>query len=143
MSTTNYSFDSIILNYAGVTISDYAADNDSITVEYNSDNFTKTVGNDGNVVINKNLDQTGIFRFNLMQNSKINGILSGLWNTAYNGVFSTAPISLTDLDSNTLSAAAEAWIIKIPKLTYGKEINSVQWGIECAKLQSFIGGSSL
>lgn len=142
-SSSYYSLDSVVVLVAGIEISNYSAEGDSIIIEFMQDNFTETVGNDGNVVINKNLNQTGTFTFNLMQTSKSNAVLSGIWSAAYNGVFSTVPVAITDLDGKSLFASAESWIIKMPSANYGKTANNRQWQLRSSKLQSFIGGSSL
>ena len=143
MSTTKYyTFEEVDLIVGGVPIKEFAAEGTGIKVEYyEPDRFTPTVGIDGNVVVNKNLNAMGNIEVTLMQTSESNPVLSGLLNAAYTGIFVTIPSSVTDINGNSLYTGAKTWLRTYPVSTFDKEVSARTWIIDVAKLITFIGSS--
>jgi len=105
------------------------------------DQFTPSVGIDGNVVVNKNLNAMGMFEINLIQTSESNPVLSAILTAAYNGVYSTFPVLVKDLNGNSLYTGAKCWLRRYPKSDFGKEVSTRTWTIDTSKMIPFIGGS--
>lgn len=143
MTTKYYSYEEIDLIVNGVPIREFAAEGTGIKIEYyEQDRFNPTVGIDGNVVVNKNLNAMGYIEVTLQQTSDSNPVLSTLLNSAYGGVFSTFATSVTDINGNSLYTGAKCWLRSYPVSNFNKEVSPRVWVIDISKLVSFVGNSS-
>ena len=144
MSTTKYyTFEEVDLIIDGVSIKEFAAEGTGIKVEYyEQDRFTPTVGIDGSVVVNKNLNATGNVEVTLQQTSDSNPVLSALLDAAYSGNFTTIAVSVTDINGSSLYTGAKAWLRSYPSSTFNKEVSPRAWIIDIAKLITLVGNSA-
>lgn len=137
-----YTFEEVDLIIDGIPIKEFAAEGTGIKVEYyEQDRFTPTVGIDGNVVVNKNLNAMGNIEVTLQQTSDSNPILSTLLNAAYTGVFATFAASVTDINGSSLYTGAKCWLRNYPVSNFNKDVSPRIWTIDIAKLITFVGNS--
>lgn len=142
MTTKYYTFEEVDLIVGGVAIAEFAAEGTGIKVEYyEQDRFTPTVGIDGNVVVNKNLNAMGNIEVTLQQTSDSNPILSTLLSAAYGGIFSTFPTSVTDINGSSLYTGAKSWLRSYPSSTFNSEVSPRVWVIDVSKLITAVGNS--
>jgi hypothetical protein len=143
MSTKYYTFEEVDLIINGVPIKEFAAEGTGIKVEYyEQDRFTSTVGIDGNVVVNKNLNAMGNIEVTLQQTSDSNPVLSALLNAAYDGIFSTFAASVTDINGNSLYTGAKCWLKSFPVSNFNKEVSPRVWVIDISKLITIVGNAA-
>ncbi len=78
-----------------------------------------------------------------MKTSNGNDILSAIHNgdMAIAGGAGVAPILVRDRQGTQLFTSPEAWITKIPDVSYGKETNTVQWVFGVHNPINFVGGN--
>lgn len=118
------------------------ADGDSIEAERNEDAVALKVGLHGDGARTKNRNISGKFTVRLMQTSPSNDDLSAAALADANtnpGV--VHPFKIADHNGQTQAFSPEAWIVKVPKLTRGKDLGNAEWVFECLKMPIFIGGS--
>jgi hypothetical protein len=139
-----YDPERVVCMFRGIPISGFM-DGTMIAVEYDEDAVMKTVGGQGAVTATVNANRSGKFTFTLVQGSPTNDLLSELCAAlrAPGAALLTGPILVKDLNGTTLCSAAEAWVTKIAKTEFAKEITGREWVIDCAKLVMNTGGSVL
>jgi hypothetical protein len=118
------------------------ADGTFVTVERNSDAYTKVSGGDGIVSRAKSNDKSGSITFTIQQTSPSNDILSGfalLDEMSNNGI---VPVIIQDFSGRTTAVSAFGWIKKSPKAEFSKEITNREWVIDCADLDIKHGGNT-
>lgn len=104
--------------------------------------FTKKVGAQGEVARSKVNDDTAEVTITLLQTSDSNIILDALYAADRNspgGV--TNPITVKDILGTTLFFCLNSWGKKKAPLKFGKEVEDRVWVIDCAQVQSVIGGN--
>ena len=136
-----YNFDEVDVIIGGLPIKEFMGDTNAIQVTYDEKQYTSIIGTNGNVVVNRNLNQMGKFKFDLLQTANDNSVLSAMLNANLNGTFITKPIAITDLNGNSLHSGAKCWLQKFPDVAYGKQVVGRTWIFETEKLTSLIGNS--
>lgn len=127
-----YSPEDVILSIGGYLMSGYA-DGSFITVERETDAYTKLVGADGEVSRTRSANRSGALTLTLKQTSDGNRILGTFLasdETDDSGVFDCF---LKDNLGNTLFTG-EGWIRKPPAMEYGSEESNREWGIDLATI---------
>jgi len=130
------------LNFAGVIPTGYGED-EFLRVEKLADNFVEVVGTDGEVSRSKVMDKRATITFVLMKTSKTNALLSAIAardENLPNGA-GVGAVFIRDRQGDTVFRAAQAWIVRQPDVSLGKQAQSIEWQIRCAKLIPFIGGN--
>lgn len=130
-----------IPGFAAHTVGGYA-DGTFVKVAFDADQFTKTVGADGEVSRSKSNNYAGSIEITLTQVSDTNDALSALAiidRATSNGVI---PVTVADLRGRTLHVSTGAWVKKIPDTEFGKEQSNRTWMLDCETLESFVGGTS-
>lgn len=118
------------------------ADDDFIEVERDEDAFSKKAGVDGIVTRAKNNVRMGKITIRIMQSSPSNDDL-----TAFAKLDEATPpagsFAATARDGSGRSAfsAQTAWIKKLPKTVFKKDIEMREWVIDCGSLDVSIGGN--
>lgn len=119
------------------------ADGTFISVSMDENQFTKTVGADGNVSRSKSNNRTGTATLTLQQTSQSNDFLSALQAADELANGGAVPMMIKEIGSgSTLVFTQAAWIEKLPDVSYSKDIEDRSWTIATAQLQTFIGGNS-
>lgn len=127
------------MTFKGVNIVGIA-DGTYVEVERAEDGWSMYVGADGEVTRVRNRNRTGAVTFTLSQASITNTQLSAIAIADEKGGTGVGPLLIKDLNGETVYAAKEAWIRKIPKGEHAKEATTRQWVIDCAELTMVIGG---
>ncbi len=127
--------------FGGILV-DGLADGEAITVEFNEDAFTLTVGIDGKAVRNRMANRSGRITLNLIGSSATNDALSAVYNLdqALDNGAGVAPFILRDHNGRTLITAAECWIARPPDFSVDAEVGTRTWVLDAAFLEVNIGG---
>ena len=135
-----YSPDDYSVIFNGIPIEGFAED-ECIDIEFSTEGFQDDIGIDGHVVRYKTLDQRATVIFTLMAGSPCNKVLSAMYNTDLklpNGL-GVGPLLIRDTQGVTVFLGTQAWIQKMPKVTFGQKLGNREWTIRVAKLEAIIG----
>lgn len=138
---SEYCPDFVDIDYGGVIFTGYAED--FIEVEYEDDDFKKTVGALGDVTRTRQLNRSGKITVTLMDASPTNDALMLFALADRRSGSGFKPFLMRDRSSSTTVKATQAWVMKIPKINRKKESGTTQWVFEAAFIDVFIGGSVL
>ena len=143
MSLATYDPDDCTLVAFGIPISGYA-DGTFISVEFNEDSFSLTVGADGDACRAKTSNKSARMTITLLQSSASNDLLSAvhasdILTPSGDGI---GPFMLKDNSGRTLCAAEKAWIVKPPTTAFSREVESREWVLETDAMISHVGGNS-
>ena len=129
-----YSPDQVKITFRGTLITGFM-DGTFVECERNEDAYTIHVGSLGDVTRTRNLNKTGKITITLMQHAPINDLLSLFLATDDIGDIVPGALQIKDLTNGMRVHAAEAWIMKPPKIERGKESAGLQWVFECANME--------
>lgn len=135
MAFSKYNVKEIVASFGGVVLRGFAPDS-GITVEQNSEKFTRQVGSDGEVTRSASNDDTLNVKFTLSRQAACNRELMALHAGGFVG-----PFMLKDLNGDTLYVAEHAWIAELPSDEFSKEATGREWTIHTGAANSFIGGA--
>jgi len=130
----------VVLTVAGTPIGGYA-DGTMITVNRESDAFTKYVGTQGVVSRAKSNDKSGSVTIFLAQTSPSNDVLSAIAKDdelSNNGV---VPVVVKDIGGTSEHFGTFAWIRKVPESEYAREINAREWVLDASSLDQNVGSN--
>lgn len=120
----------ITVVFAGFPISGFA-DGTFVHVTMVNDGITTQVGADGEIARAINTDRRCTVTLTLQQTSESNDFLSTFFNIDMLTCGGRAgPILIQDLCGTTLFMSAQAWIVKMPDMEYGKEILTRAWQLQ-------------
>lgn len=106
------------------------------------DEFSKVVGSDGEVAVSRSNDQTCQLKITLLQTSLSNDILSTFHNLHRNNApGGVGPILVRDLKGTFSLSGPQAWTMKFADSTFGKEIQTREWTIDCGGVEVNIGSA--
>lgn len=114
-----------------------------IRVARNSDTFNVTVGSDGEATRARMNDKSATVVLTLQAESASNDVLSAAH--AADEISTGAgkgPLSIDDLNGNTLVAAAEAWVKKVADVEISNEATGREWTLESGRIEMTVGGST-
>jgi hypothetical protein len=137
----HYSADAVSMVFGNI-LADGTGDGEFLTVEFNEDAFTTTVGTDGKMIRNRILNRTGRVTLTLSAASQTNVALSTIYNLDQIGPGGAGVASLTIRDANsgqTLIHAPEAWIARPPDLSFDQTAAPRTWIFDCSRLDYFVG----
>lgn len=117
------------------------ADGTFVSIEMNSDAFTKVVGADGEVARSASADESGQITITLLQTSASNKILNDFHNADRLSLNGQGSVSIVDTNGTTLVAGADAWVKKHAVVEFGKEIVGREWVIDVGRLVVNQGGN--
>jgi hypothetical protein len=142
--TGTYDPSKLIVTIGSVIVSGFG-DGDSIKAERYEDNYFLKVGLDGGVARARNSNKTGKIEITLLSTSGANDQLSGFFLSESLVVDGTpiAPFVIADTSGRTVLSATQGWLKKIPSVTFGKEVGTNVWVMDCADLTVFHGGNEL
>ena len=140
--TKLYDPQSVIVTFGPNTIKGFAKDS-MVEAERNVDSFTTVVGVDGEGTRTRSANKSGKVTIKLMKTSSSNAVLSAIsqaheLSPAGLGVL---PLMIKDGLGNSLCFAAEAWVVKPPKVDYGAEVAERDWVFETASLNIIEAGN--
>ena len=114
---------------------------EGISISFNGEGFTQTIGLKGEVAINQDSNESGTVTLNLLSTSESNNYLSGLYITAKEGGQVEYPLVIRDQNGSTLYTSTDAVIKRIPDSTKAKETGTNSWEIICGTLTGYEGGN--
>lgn len=138
----NHAADAVIAVWNGININGYGNDT-FIEIERNEDGFITLTGALGDVTRARSLNKTGKVTFTLMASAPVNDLLAAAAQLDEDTGLGYGPLQIKDLNGNMLVSAADAWIMKRPKIERAREASTIQWVLECAELVVFEGGNVL
>jgi hypothetical protein len=136
-----YASDEVQIIVGGVPMSGLA-DGTFVSISRDEQAFTKVTGADGSTSRSKSANRAGSITITLKQTSPANDVLSGFMiadEQSNNGV---VPVMVKDTGGRTLHYASAAWVQQMPDQDFAKEINSREWVMDCARIDSFVGGNT-
>ena len=126
----------------GVPMSGFA-DGTFISIAFDEDQYTKTVGADGEVSRSKSNNNTATVSLTLKQTSSSNDALSALYQADRLSNGGVVPFMVKEIGSGrTLCFAQSAWVQKLSDVAYSKDIEDRAWTIATGQMQIFIGGNT-
>jgi hypothetical protein len=131
----------VIVTFKGARMKGFMAGT-YIMAEHANDAFTTTIGSDGEGTRTRSHDESGTVVLTLQAESPSNGVLSNA--LAADKIATGAgkgPLSIDDLNGNTLVAAAEAWVQKSASVEISNEASGREWTLATANLQITVGGA--
>lgn len=136
-----YAADEVRIVVGGALISGYA-DGTFVSVSRDEQAFNKITGADGTTSRSKSANKAGTITLILQQTSPSNDVLSAFMiadEQTNNGV---VPVLVKDTSGRTLHFAASAWVQQMPDQDFSKDIEERQWVLDCAAIDSFVGGNA-
>lgn len=130
---------SLVMTYAGILI-EGAMDGTFLVVEFDEDAFTKHVGAQGHVTRVLNANEGASAVITLGQGALANALLSARHLADRAGGDKHGPLLIKDLRGNTLIESDDAWIKKMARIEYAKEVTGREWTIDLGQARIFVGG---
>ena len=142
MTTRIYDSNQVQVSFSGIPVQGYA-DGDFLTIAMETPAFTSVVGTDGEVSRSKSNDLRATITITLMSTSITNDLFSAIYTAdlAADGGAGVGGLQVVDVNGTSLFTAGNAWITKIPDVTYGREASERSWELQCDKLVAFQGGN--
>lgn len=123
----NYSFKNSSVIFGIIEFAGFAEGDDVVTIEVDTDLFTKTVGAKGDVTRTQSTDTSGTATVKLLQTSSTNKELNAAYLADLASGSAVAPMVITNLETGEIFSMPNAWIIKYPTVTRGQNPNSMDW----------------
>lgn len=134
------------LSISAISIDSGFADGEFVSIEPQTEDFTDKIGTDGSVARSKSNDQRATIKVKLLQTSDGNTRLTALRTLALNGPngADVGAFALRDRTTGVLLAyAAQAWVMKPPTLSRGREVVEYEWTLRAAKMIFDFTGTGL
>lgn len=124
-----------------VPITGYA-DGTFVTVTPSSALYTKKVGAGGEAGRARMRDESATVKFSLLATDPCNDLLSALVIKDKRDNSGGGTFQLADALGTTLITAPDAYVSKLPEVTFEKEIGVREWEVELLRADWFIGGTN-
>jgi hypothetical protein len=115
-------------------------DGDFVAVERNEDTYALQMGTDGEGTRSKTNNKSGRITITTMQGSVANLALSGFGLIDEKSSAGAVKIEVKDLNFLSSYTANQAWLVKPPAATFGREAGGREWVFETDNLEWFEGG---
>lgn len=135
-----YASDEVQVIVGGVRMSGLA-DGTFVNVSRDEQAFNKVTGADGSTSRAKTANRSGAISITLKQTSPANDVLTGFMVADEASNQGVVPVLVKDTSGRTLHYASAAWVQQMPDQDFGKEINDREWVMDCARIDSFVGGN--
>jgi hypothetical protein len=141
-STTVYTPDAVTASIAGINI-EGAADGEWLSLKMVSDQYSDVIGTQGDVARSRSNDYRADVEVTLLQTSPTNDLLSALAEADRNSLngAGVGSFQIKDNSGRSLYYAAEAWIMKLPDVSFDRTVKERKWTIRCARLVPYTGGN--
>lgn len=141
-----YSADQVTVTIANQLIESGFSDGEFLTIEQDSDAFTKRIGADGEGAYARSNDRSGTAHLKLLQTSKGNKVMQDFFNAGTKkGSSPNAALSnfeVRDRSSGELLVSAETCVIsKQTPVSRGKEIGETDWTIISTEMNFNVQGT--
>lgn len=135
-----YSPKKVIVTFKGVPLTGYA-DGTFVTVDKAADDFSLSIGGDGEAARAQSADESGSVKLVLLQTSASNDYLSNCLRADKLTGIGYGPLQVADLSGRSIAVAGEAYVNKPATVEFGKEIVGREWTFMAGKLDHFVGGN--
>jgi len=139
--TKTYDPKQMKVSFGGVILGGFA-DGTFLEVERDEDTFSRKVGAAGEACWVRNNNRGGKVTFTVMQDSATNSVLSSFLKADELLGTGVQTFYAAEANGSTAVHATEARITKPPAVKRGKEHDNVEWVIDCADIDVFVGGLS-
>jgi len=136
-----YAAESVRIIVGGVPISGLA-DGTFVSVSRDEQAYNKTTGADGTTSRSRTGNRAGTIAITLQQTSPSNDVLSGFMLADEAADQGVVPVLIKDTSGRTLHYASAAWVQQKPDEEFGKEVSDREWTLDCARIDSFVGGNT-
>lgn len=136
-----YAADEVRIVVGGAPISGLA-DGTFVSISRDEQAFNKVTGADGVTSRAKTANRAGTITLTLQQTSPGNDVLSALMLADEAGNNGVTSVLVKDSGGRTLHFAASAWVQQMPDVDFSKDIEEREWVLDCAAIDSFVGGNS-
>lgn len=143
MSLKVYSANEVSVIFALLPLESGRGDDEFVSIVKSEDSYSYKAGVDGEGTRSENRNSYHEVTLTMMASSDANAILSAIHtgDLKIAGGLGVAPLLIRDKQGTSVFASAEAWIVKIPDRSYGKEIGTVQWKLGVHQPTNFVGGN--
>lgn len=136
-----YNLKQTVITVGGLPVEGFSED-DAVTFTPDAEEYTKSVGADGEVTRSRTNNFAGTFTFMLKQTSRSNDLFNTFLKlTRTVAVGDIFPISIKDLNGGDFIFAEQCWIESMPEIGYGREAGDREWTIATAKASVTLGGA--
>lgn len=119
------------------------ADGTFVNISFDEDQYTKTVGADGEVSRSKSNNNTATVALTLKQTSSSNDALSALYMADRLNNAGAVPFMVKEIGTGrTLCFAQAAWVQKLPDVGYSKDVEDRAWTLATGQMEIFVGGNA-
>lgn len=140
MNLYTYDPKNVNILVGGISISGFV-DGTFLECDMDEDAFIKRKGADGITSRAKNNNNSGTITITLQQTSPSNAVLQGfalLDRASGKGII---PVLINEAGTASTIATGFAWVKKVAKPSYAKEVLDRQWVLDCAELDIVVGGN--
>ena len=130
-----YDFKQVAVIVGGIQIQGFV-DGEAITIEPDADEWTETVGNDGEVTRSKSNNSMSRIMLKLAQSAESNQYLSGL--RLSGGI---VPVMVKDNSGLSIHAGEQAYVKSRPAAAFARESGEREWVIVVPNMVSVEGGN--
>ena len=123
----NYSFKNVNVIFGIEELEGFAEGDDVVVVEPETDEFTDQAGAKGDVVRTQTNDNRCTVTVKLLQTSKSNKVLAGLFNLDRESGVGVAPLIIQNKETGETITINNAWVSIKPTFTRGQSPNSMDW----------------
>ncbi len=141
--TLEYKPTDILITWGPIIFQQFA-DDSMVVAEFDEDGATKTIGTKGDVAVTVNASKSGKAHVSLLQGSITNALLTALaaQTRPRGSALIKYPFLITDLGGTTLAVGPEAWIMKVPAITYKKGQQAKEWIFDVAEWTKLVNGGA-
>lgn len=136
-----YNFNEVQVIVGGVPATGLAEGDDVVQVVQDADAWTLVVGADGEGTRSKSNNRAAKITLRVMQSSDLNDSLTGFYLADEQNGSGKFPVMIKDSNGRSLHVVEQAWVMKLPDSSYGANATSRDWVLQCASINSFIGGN--
>ncbi len=140
--TSTYSSQLVAITVNGNLITGSGfADGDFVKISRDVDSYSKVVGADGYISRALSANRGGSIEITLQSTSPSNDVLSAM--AAQDELTQTGigSVQVKDVSGRTICSAQNAWVKKLPEVTFGTEVGTRVWALDCDHLIMSVGGN--
>jgi len=132
---TVFDFTQVIATFGPIFIQGFA-DGDAISVEFDGDRETKSIGASGDVVRVKSANKAATVIFRLQRGSPSIALFRS-WLQTFKAPFDVSPLIIKDIGGLTIHQSLQAWIEGDgPAPTFSADAPVEEWRIGCALFET-------
>ena len=136
----NFTFKNVSVIAGILELEGFADVDDVVSITSDAEQFTKTVGAKGDVTRVQTADNSCTIIVKLLQTSKSNAELNTLYLADVASGAGVFPLMVADIEGGERYVIPNAWIQKLPDITRGKGVNTMDWTFQGDYLTPIITG---